>query len=336
MQRERAAYLASLQAAAAATTAAPNQPEASRNSLDNPQKPTSRFTDLFAGRRPRPRPDSTAATKDDILLTATSDVTSSLRRTHNLLQSELSRSQFAQETLAASNAALEELNSRYNTFDDLLSKSRGLLGTLLRSQKSDTWYLETAIAILIGTIGWLVFRRFLYGPLWWVFWMPLKLAFNLLWSVGWALGVVGGKSAAEANALGRTTVIASATASPTMAVESLRQSQNGEARGDGSTPHDPSSTSDSLSDSIVAMMQASGSATPDATPPAGDNDKARGDAHQNAQQDGDQAEAVRRGDGQVLPERDEATQPRNPKKRMMEEPSDDLSTQQDSNKKDEL
>jgi len=86
-----------------------------------------------------------------------------------LLTSELSRPQFAQETFDASNAALAELNVRYSGLDDLLARSKGLLGTLLRSQKSDTWYLETACWLLAGTIAWLVFRRLLYGPLWWLF-----------------------------------------------------------------------------------------------------------------------------------------------------------------------
>jgi hypothetical protein len=38
-------------------------------------------------------------THDDLVLNASNDVTSALRRTHQLMQSELSRSQFAQETL---------------------------------------------------------------------------------------------------------------------------------------------------------------------------------------------------------------------------------------------
>ena len=38
-------------------------------------------------------------TQDDMVLNASNDVTAALRRTHNLMQAELSRSQFAQETL---------------------------------------------------------------------------------------------------------------------------------------------------------------------------------------------------------------------------------------------
>lgn len=38
--------------------------------------------------------------QDDLLVNASSDVTATLRRTHQLMQSELSRSQFANETLS--------------------------------------------------------------------------------------------------------------------------------------------------------------------------------------------------------------------------------------------
>lgn len=39
--------------------------------------------------------------------------------------------------------------------------------------------------VLLGTLGWLVFRRWLYGPLWWVVWLPVR--------TGWRVGgkVVG-------------------------------------------------------------------------------------------------------------------------------------------------
>ncbi|OCK79342.1 Sec20-domain-containing protein [Lepidopterella palustris CBS 459.81] len=120
---------------------------------------------------------------DEVLVTASSDVTAALRRTHQLMQSELERSRFAQESLDQSTAALVELGEHYTNLDTLLSNSRTLLSSLLRSQKSDTWYLETTFYILITTIIWLVFRRLLYGPLWWFIWLPLKLGYKLLFSV---------------------------------------------------------------------------------------------------------------------------------------------------------
>ena len=79
-----------------------------------------------------------------------------------------------------STAALSTLSESYNNLDTLLSSSRTLVSTLLRSQKSDTWYLESAFWLLVTTICWLVFRRILYGPGWWLLYLPLKLAWRLL------------------------------------------------------------------------------------------------------------------------------------------------------------
>ncbi|KAL4882745.1 hypothetical protein BJY04DRAFT_226866 [Aspergillus karnatakaensis] len=128
-------------------------------------------------------------TQDDIVKNASKDVTTALRRTHHLMQAELSRSQFAQETLEQSSAALSSLSESYTSLDTLLSSSRNLVGSLLRSQKSDTWYLETAFYILVGTISWLVFRRLLYGPLWWLVWMPLRLVSQSVFGILGAVGI---------------------------------------------------------------------------------------------------------------------------------------------------
>ncbi|KAL4918783.1 P-loop containing nucleoside triphosphate hydrolase protein [Aspergillus aurantiobrunneus] len=136
----------------------------------------------------RRNPAKEKLTQEDIVKNASKDVTTALRRTHQLMQAELSRSQFAQETLEQSSAALTSLSESYTSLDTLLSSSRNLVGSLLRSKKSDTWYLETAFYILIGTISWLVFRRLLYGPLWWILWLPFKL---VLRSVIGVLGAAG-------------------------------------------------------------------------------------------------------------------------------------------------
>lgn len=100
---------------------------------------------------------------------------------------------FAQSTLTSpieqSTAAISSLSESYSSLDTLLSASRNLANSLLRSQKSDTWYLETAFYILIGTIAWLLFRRVLYGPLWWLVWMPVKLVARFVFAVLSAVGV---------------------------------------------------------------------------------------------------------------------------------------------------
>ncbi len=122
-------------------------------------------------------------TQDELAVNAAEDVTRALRRTHQLLSSNLSQSQFAQQTLEESQEQMKSLGERYSGTTDLLKSSRGLVKTLIGSQKSDTWYLKTSLAVLMATLGWLVFRRILFGPLWWFVWMPGKWAIYLLSSI---------------------------------------------------------------------------------------------------------------------------------------------------------
>jgi protein transport protein SEC20 len=153
-------------------------------SMANPSRPSTPSSIL---RRQTRTP--TELSKEDKEVRAASDVTAALRRTHQLMQAELSRSQFAHDTLKESTAALGELGESYSVLDTLLAGSRNLLGTLLRSQKSDTWYLETAFYVLLATIVWLIFRRFIYGPAWWLIWLPLKMFYKAWMGVFVAVGL---------------------------------------------------------------------------------------------------------------------------------------------------
>ncbi|KAM3481000.1 hypothetical protein MY8738_004691 [Beauveria namnaoensis] len=117
--------------------------------------------------------------EDQRTVGASSSVTASLRRAHDLVASELGRSEYAHQTLSESSAALRRLDDSYGSLDSMLGRSRELLGTLLRSQKSDTWYLQTAFYMLATTAAWLVFRRLLYGPLWWLVLLPLRILFGV-------------------------------------------------------------------------------------------------------------------------------------------------------------
>jgi len=110
-----------------------------------------------------------------------------------MMASELQRSQFAHDTLEESTQALQQLNETYSSLDTLLSSSRNLLGTLMRSKKSDAWYLQTAFYVLLATVSWLVFRRFIYGPAWWLVYLPVKLVFKALFGIFAATGMLGSK-----------------------------------------------------------------------------------------------------------------------------------------------
>ncbi|KXJ91975.1 hypothetical protein Micbo1qcDRAFT_162045 [Microdochium bolleyi] len=140
-------------------------------------------------------------TKDEQTISASNDVTQTLRQTYDLMASELSRSEFAHKTLQESTAALAQLNDSYSNLDTLLATSKDLLGTLWRSQKTDTWYLETAFYVLGVTIAWLVFRRWLYGPMWWLVWLPLKLVFRTGMGVSRAVSRSGDGKAGDTSSL---------------------------------------------------------------------------------------------------------------------------------------
>ncbi|KAL7276166.1 Protein transport protein sec20 [Rhizina undulata] len=143
---------------------------------------------LLGGASGRSTPDGRARrneklSKEDLIVNASTDVTTALKRTHTLLSSELSRSQFASETLNASTQALKDLSSRYSVFDDILSSSRLLIQDLMRKNKSDRWYYEKAISILLGTLLWIIIRRLFWGPIY----LMLFLPFKLIW---WTLSMV--------------------------------------------------------------------------------------------------------------------------------------------------
>jgi len=254
--------------------------------------------DLFAGRRTKHSIEQKSQEQAEV--DASTSVTAALRRTHNLLSTELSRSRFAQETFDQSTAALAELGEKYDSLDSVLKNSRELLGTLLRSQKSDTWYLETAFYILITTLVWLVFRRLLLGPfirlplffLNWFIWKPVA---GFLYLTG-ILGTAGSQA-----------LTSEAARAPLIVQPS--------AAGRGGIPRFDESMSDQT------RQQAGGSQAKrgkDADPaPDG---VLRGEMSERiakmAQERNEHEEGRRRGDGTLLEERDNV-QP-NRKKKMFE------------------
>lgn len=84
----------------------------------------------------------------------------------------------------------------------MLANSRDLLGTLLRSQKSDTWYLQTAMYMLMVTGAWLLFRRILYGPMWWLVWLPLRIVFGIGTKAGSAVMRAGAGESGKVGGVG--------------------------------------------------------------------------------------------------------------------------------------
>ncbi|KAK2801376.1 hypothetical protein FQN50_007761 [Emmonsiellopsis sp. PD_5] len=232
-------------------------------------------------------------THDDLVANASNDVTAALRRTHQLMQAELSRSQFAQETLNQSTAALTSLSESYSNLDTLLSSSRSLVSSLLHSQKSDTWYLETAFYILVGTIIWLVFRRIFYGPLWWILWLPLKLVFRITFGVLGGVGLVSSSS--------QTTSVVAAPSLHTSATHTL-----------SATP----------SSSVLNTVMPSGTESVESqvTAPSDSEGSVLEKIEKIVEQEEENIEEVNIDDISPEERRRQEEMPRNPKKRMHEEP----------------
>ncbi|KAI1821915.1 Sec20-domain-containing protein [Xylaria intraflava] len=135
--------------------------------------------------------------KEEQMIGASHDVTQSMRRTHDMMAAELAKSDFAHNTLKESTEALAQLSENYSSLDTMLSSSRALLGTLLKSQKTDTWYLQSAFYLLVVTVGWLIFRRLLWGPIWWLVWLPLKLLFRTTVGISNTVGLRGSQVRSE-------------------------------------------------------------------------------------------------------------------------------------------
>ncbi|KIX02891.1 uncharacterized protein Z518_08834 [Rhinocladiella mackenziei CBS 650.93] len=165
---------------------------------------------LFAERKdsgqPRGRATHEKLTQDELALRAADDVTMALRRVHNQLEGELSRSQFAQQTLEESQQALESLSQSYVGTTDLLKSSRGFVSQLVRSNKSDTWFLRSSFYILAATICWLFYRRILFGPMMLFIWWPLRM---IWWFATTSLGAMG---------LGRVELASSPAPIPSLSV----------------------------------------------------------------------------------------------------------------------
>ncbi|KPI36137.1 uncharacterized protein AB675_8908 [Cyphellophora attinorum] len=152
-----------------------------------------------SGSTPTPhsrRPGQERLTKEDIERNAAEDVTRALRRTHNAMTANIGQSQATQQALDETQEMLKGLAETYGGTGDMLKNSRALVGSLVRSNKSDTWYLQTSFYLMVVTIAWLVFRRLLYGPLWWLVWLPIKLLWSLM-AVG--MGAVAGGGGALTN-----------------------------------------------------------------------------------------------------------------------------------------
>ncbi|KAK4170243.1 protein transport protein sec20 [Cladorrhinum sp. PSN259] len=163
----------------------PSNPNAAQEDVDHRQL-------LFANHRRLNNKKNDGSPESEII-NASSDVTLALRRTHALIAGEVAKSTFAAQTLEESTAALKSLQENYEGLNGLLTKSKDLVSTLLTTQKSDTWYLQSALKLLTITAVWLFWRRILYGPTWWLVWLPVRTLFRTGKGVVNIAGGIGGE-----------------------------------------------------------------------------------------------------------------------------------------------
>ncbi|RAR15592.1 sec20 domain-containing protein [Stemphylium lycopersici] len=283
----------------------------------------------------RQRKQQQGLSEGEVVAQASSDVTAALRRTHQLMKDELSRSRFAQETLEQSTAALENLGDQYQDLNTLLANSKNLVSTLLKSTKSDTWYLETTFYVLITTVIWLVFRRWLYGPLTWFLIWPIKLIFRILFAVV----PFGAASSAASSSVAVSSSSRSLVVQPSATGGIPRREPNAQPRyipvgrgGGGPIQGQDPSPEGSYSQQVGKMAEQKQQQQQEQVP----------DHPQFRQQKKEEDEGpVTLGDGTVLKE---SSKPRNPKKKMWEEnveskKMDEAQQQQDTSgqkNKDEL
>ena len=257
--------------------------------------------------------------QEELLVNASSDVTAALRRTHNLMTAELERSRFAHETLENSTKDLATLSESYNNLDTLLSSSRSLVSSLIRSQKSDTWYLESAFYILAITIAWLVFRRLVYGPGWWLLYLPSKWIWRL--SLYFLQVFVGILSSAKgiAGAKNQSTVLSQ---SSTSISTSLAQIPTGTGKIPRRQPGQPAPSIMVGAGGYGAKMQPPSQQAQPSEETAGEKSLSDqvGEIAEQRDQDKPALKDNQEQQGTVLRERTEDDGPPNPKKRMWEEP----------------
>ncbi|GAA5885207.1 hypothetical protein JCM16303_005904 [Sporobolomyces ruberrimus] len=96
---------------------------------------------------------------DDALMSATSDVTEGLRRTLQLLQSEVDRSQVSNELLEQQTQTMASTSHQYSTLSTLLTSSRTLITSLERADILDRLILFGAFSFFVGVCSYIFKKR---------------------------------------------------------------------------------------------------------------------------------------------------------------------------------
>ncbi|KAK8854823.1 hypothetical protein IAR55_003562 [Kwoniella newhampshirensis] len=96
---------------------------------------------------------------DDELQTKTNEVTTALRRTTALMQTELERSVLSVQMLESSSQTLRSTQSLYDRYGSLLSTSTKLVRTLEKADTLDRILILSALLFFLLVVGFIVKRR---------------------------------------------------------------------------------------------------------------------------------------------------------------------------------
>ncbi|KAG5936792.1 hypothetical protein E4U59_004802 [Claviceps monticola] len=322
----------------------PSEPDSpgSKDAPEEASSPTLRSSQRLHHTHAYHHNQSSLSAGDQQSVGASNNVTSALRRTHDLIAAELFRSEYAHQTLTESSAALRELDESYSSLDSMLASSRDLLGTLLRSQKSDTWYLQTALYMLLATGAWLLFRRILYGPMWWLVWLPLRVLFGVGSRAGSAVMMhhrsAPGESATASVGGGGAGADGGSVSVDGLPGEDLVTAQMGSA-----SPSGWDGVAEVVTDQIAQVVDAVREADELGNVGEKDADEESDNQPRNPMKRmwEEPQEEPKEKEVEEMTDGEEGDQPRNPKKRMWEEPQeeakrDEAEVIQETQQRDEL
>ncbi|KAG5956940.1 hypothetical protein E4U57_002136 [Claviceps arundinis] len=323
----------------------PSEPD-SPGSKDTPEEassPTLRSPQRLHHTHAYHHNQSSLSAEDQQTVGASNNVTSALRRTHDLIAAELFRSEYAHQTLTESSAALRELDESYSSLDSMLASSRDLLGTLLRSQKSDTWYLQTALYMLLATGAWLLFRRILYGPMWWLVWLPLRVLFGVGTRAGSAV-MMHHRSAPGGSATASVGGGGAGADGGSVSVDGLPGEDLVTAQVGSASPSGRDGIAEVVTDQIAQVVDAVREADELGNVGERDADEGSDDQPRNPMKRmwEEPQEELKEEEVNEMTDGEPDDQPRNPKKRMWEEPQeeakreDEAEVVQETQQRDEL
>ncbi|KAK9477845.1 Sec20-domain-containing protein [Lipomyces japonicus] len=119
---------------------------------------------------------------DRVLKTA-EDATESLRRTHQLLEAELAKSNISLETLDESSTQLRKLTTQYTAFDVVLGTSRKVINVLEQADRWDRIYMLASLGFLLLVLVWVFWRRVFRGPVKLLIWTFFKGRRIISWAL---------------------------------------------------------------------------------------------------------------------------------------------------------